>query len=365
MQILPISNFNIASMSCLGLLFDTDLPSEGTRSISDIFNDSLTFRNLVRTLPATAPWRHQYAPSIVSTFVTTNFRPTQYEFIQSDGFGAGFNGATRIIPRISVHPFDERLPATHKAQYNEAVASAILAHRSDMAGLNPTVPAHYADDRLLPTYHKTDEGWWIAFEYDFGAPIILTSLINVQYGLVGTSPTAGSMVAGPTNTWLQALVNDQWVDVINMSTTLRPPYTYYGVGYALPSTVTAQKFRVVNKTVAWPWDVAGFWPNTLNFYGKYASTKPRVLGPIKSCVVLNLMSGAYVGSTVWNFSVPALAATVRGRYVPQIWFKVTDDIKQATASDIIVAEPVWDNIKLDYPLPYIRLKAGPLLGRAV
>jgi len=365
MQILPISNFNIATMSSLGLLFDTDLPSDGTRSVSELFNDFLTFRNLVRTMPTTAPWRHQYTPSSISGFAATNFKPIQTEFDQAAGFGAGFNGATRVIPRVTVHPMDDRLPSTHKAQYNEAVAYAILAHRTDLAALNPTVPHHAGDDRLLPTYYKTEEGYWIAFEYDFGAPFLLKSLVNVQFGVIGTTPSSGAMVAGPANTWLQALIGDTWTDVYNLSAKLRPPYPYYSVGAVLPSTVTAQKFRVVNKTVEWPWDPTGFWPFDLNFYGNYVDVKPRSLGKIKSCVVINTMPTAYAATTMWNFNTPALQTSILGRYISQAWFKVTDDIKQTTQSDILVAEAAWDSIKVEYPLPYIRLKANPLLGSAV
>lgn len=358
MELFPYQAANVASLFSLGLLYDTDVPANGERGIHSTFNDAITIRLLQKTPMSTAPFRWQYTPVSASTFVGNNFYPAWVELNVPFGYGAAINALTRIIPKVRLPALDNRFAAT-VGKYNESVATTILAHKMGNYGSQFSVNTSLY---LSPQYNLTEAGNWLIAEYDFGAEMELKGLVGVSVG--GT--VSSLMVLGSSNTWLQAYVNGQWVDAVDCYTNVRTVTNWSPVAYTLPTTVKAQKFRLINKTVAWPWSTTGHYPFSLQFYGNYTGVKPRTLGKYKHMSVLNLIASAsYANSTQWHFNWPALEATVAGRYFGMTHFTVTDDVKLSASNDIVMLDTTYNTALGEAPVPTFRVKQDALVGRGV
>lgn len=359
MELFPYQAANTASVFSLGLLFDTDVPANGERDIHSTFNDAIAIRLLQKTPMSTAPFRWQYTPQAApSNFLGTNFYPAWIEFSGASSYGTSINAMTRIIPKVRLPALDNRFAATVNG-YNESVAITILAHK---IGTHTTQFSSAGSAALSPQYNLTEAGNWLVAEYDFGAEMELKGLVGISVG----GAVSSLMVLGAQGTWLQAYVNGQWVDAVDCYANIRTSANWSPVAYTLPATVKAQKFRLINKTTAWPWSTTGHYPFSLQFYGNYTGVKPRTLGKYKHLSVLNLMySSSYTNSTMWNFNEPAAPATVAGRYFGMTHFTITDDIKLATSNDIVMMDATYSTALGEAPIPTFRVKQDALVGRGV
>lgn len=359
MELFPYQAANTASVFSLGLLFDTDVPANGERGIHSTFNDAITIRLLQKTPMSAAPFRWQYTPMMnPSNFLGNNFYPAWIEFSGSLGYGAAINAMQRVVPKVRLPALDNRFAGTVNS-FNESVAITILAHKMGTIQTQfSTSTANY----LSPQYNLTEAGNWLIAEYDFGAEMEVKGLVGVSIGATVTS----LMVFATPGTWLQAYVNGQWVDAVDCYANIRSVSNWAAVAYVLPASVKAQKFRLINKTVAWPWSTTGHYPFSLQFYGNYTGVKPRTLGKYKHLSVLNLMySSSYTNSTAWNFNAPAAPATVAGRYFGMTHFTITDDIKLAASNDIVMLDATYSTAFGEAPIPTFRVKQDALVGRGV
>lgn len=358
MELFPYQSANVASVFSLGLLYDTDVPAGGERGIHSTFNDAIAIRLFQKQPVSVAPFRWQFTPVTASTFLSTNFYPAWVEINGTFGYGAAINALTRIIPKVRLPALDTRFPAT-VGKYNESVATTILAHKMGTVGTQFSVSTNLY---LSPQYNLTEAGNWLIAEYDFGAEMEVKGLVGVSIGATVTS----LMVLGTNGTWLQAYVDGQWVDAVDCYANVRTTSNWSAVAYTLPTSIKAQKFRLINKTVAWPWSTTGHYPFSLQFYGNYTSTKPRTLGKYKHMSVLNLMANAsYANSTQWHFNWPAQEATVAGRYFSMTHFTVTDDLKQAGSYDVLMPDTTYSIALGEPPVPMFRVKQDAIVGRGV
>ena len=358
MELFPYQSANVASVFSLGLLYDTDVPAGGERGIHSTFNEAIALRLFQKQSVNGAPYRWQFTPVTASTFLGTNFYPAWIEFSGALGYGAAINALTRIVPKVRLPALDARFANT-VSNYNESVAVTILAHKMGTAGTQfSTGTGNY----LSPQYSLTEAGNYLIAEYDFGAEMELKALVGISVG----ATVASLMVLGTANTWLQAYVDGQWVDAVDCYTNVRTTSNYSPVAYTLPTTIKAQKFRLINKTGSWPWSTTGHYPFSLQFYGNYTGTKPRTLGKYKHMSVLNLMHNAsYANSTAWNFNVPAASATVAGRYFGMTHLTITDDIKQASSYDLLMPDTTYSTALGEAPVPMFRVKQDAIVGRGV
>lgn len=358
MELFPYQAANIASVFSLGLLYDTDVPANGERGIHSTFNDAIAIRLFQKQPASTAPFRWQFNPVTASTFLSTNFYPAWVEFSGSLGYGAAINALMRIVPKVRLPALDARFATTVNA-YNESVAVTILAHKM---GTTQTQFSVNTGNYLSPQYSLTEAGNWLMAEYDFGAEMELKGLVGVNIG----AGVASLMPLGTQGTVLQALIGDVWTDAVDIYANVRTTSNYSPVAYSLPATIKAQKWRLINKTVAWPWSTTGHYPFSLQFYGNYTGTKPRTLGKYKHMSILNLMANAsYANSTPWNFNLPAVAATVAGRYFGMTHLTVTDDLKLGASTDIVMPDTNYSITFGEAPVPTFRIKQDALVGRGV
>lgn len=359
MELFPYQAVNTASVFSLGLLFDTDVPANGERGIHSTFNDAIAIRLLQKTPMSTAPYRWQYTPMInTSTFLGTNFYPAWVEFSGNLGYSAALNAMQRVVPKVRLPALDNRFASTVNA-FNESVAITILAHKMGTMGTQFTISTSAA---LSPQYNLTEAGNWLVAEYDFGAEMEVKGIVGASIG----GNVSSLMLFGTQGTWLQAYVDGQWVDAVDCYANIRSVTNWVATAYTLPTSVKAQKFRVINKTVAWPWSTLGHYPFSLQFYGNYTGVKPRTLGKYKHLSVLNLINSAsYANSTLWNFNLPAAAATVAGRYFGMTHFTITDDIKLASSNDIVMLDATYSTTFGEAPIPTFRVKQDALVGRGV
>lgn len=357
MELFPYASMNVASYTCLGVLHESDVPAGGERGIHSTLNDALAVRLLVKTPLAAAPYRYQYLPlSGIANWSNTNFLPAWIEFNQVWGYGVTTNALTRIVPKVRFAALDQRNGAT-VSYYNEAIATAILAHKM---GTLVTFTNNLTN-LMGSQYSVTAEGWWLDAEYDFGAEIELKGLVGISIGASSTS----LMPLGTSQTYLQAFINNAWVDVIHTYDNLRTSGNWSPVAYVLPATVKAQKFRVVNKAATWPWST-GHYPYSLQFYANYTGTKPRTLGKAKHMSVLSLFSGTtFSNGTQWQFNFPAAPATVLSRYFGMTHFTITDDIKQAASYDIYMSDATYNVAFGELSVPSFRTKIDAIVGRGV
>ena len=358
MELFPYQSANVASVVSLGLLYDTDVPAGGERGIHSTFNDAIAIRLFQKQLVIGAPFRWQFTPVTASTFLGTNFYPAWIEFNGSFGYGAAINSLTRIVPKVRLPALDARFANT-VSNYNESVAVTILAHKMGTAG---TQFSSGTGNYLSPQYNLTEAGNYLIAEYDFGAEMELKGLVGISIGAAVTS----LMVLGTANTWLQAYVDGQWVDAVDCYANVRTIANWSPIAYNLPTSIKAQKFRLINKSVVWPWTTLGHYPFSLQFYGNYTGTKPRTLGKYKHMSVLNLMHvSGYVNGTPWNFNVPAAAPTVAGRYFGMTHLTITDDIKQASSYDLLMPDTTYSPALGEAPVPTFRVKQDAIVGRGV
>lgn len=357
MQILPIDNFSINVMSCLGLLFDKAAPASGEYDVQKMFNEAVAIRGFSRSLPTTAPWRHLYMPTQHDGFNDSGFLPS----LMVHGPEKGMTYVkSHAVPLIKLPALDQRSPAGAVQAYQEATASCIMAHKL------PNTNGQYTTNGgmiLSCSYNKTEEDYWLLAEYDFVSEYRVENLVIASVG----STAGAAMVTYNQNTFLQALVNGQWVDVVDAYANLRTTSNWGVVPYTLPAAVSATKFRLVNKAVANPFASSGYYPFCLHFYGDYVGAAPRTsVAKFNHMVLLNLQNAAYNKVNAFDFNTPASRATVLGRYLSQTLLTITDDVKQTATYDIYMQDASYvGSTSMPPALPSFRMKGRCLSGRAV
>lgn len=362
MELFPYTGLNYASTMCLGLVHDSDVPADGERGIHSTFNDAIGVRLLQRTTLTAAPYRMLYQPVAASSnFLTTNFYPAWIEISQDKsnfGYGAAINSLTRIVPKVRLPALDQRNAGVVN-YYNEGIATSIMAHKMGQASGSQFMTN--VTNLVGSQYSVTAEGWWLDAEYDFGAEIELKAFVGISIG----ASSITLMALATQQTYIQALINGVWTDVIHTYDSLRTSTNWSPVSYTLPASVKAQKFRVVNKAAAWPWQT-GHYPYSLQFYGNYTGVKPRTIGKAKHMSVLSLYSGtSYVTTTQWQLTWPAAPATVLSRYFQMTHFTITDDLTQIGVADIYMPDATYNMAFGDLPLPTFRAKVDSIVGRGV
>lgn len=359
MELYPFQSMNAASNICLGLLYDTDAPENGEKSLHSAINDAIALRLFQRTSVALPSARWQYQPVSVSAFDTLRFLPAWIESNGvANGYGSAFSTKTRIIPKIKLPALDARFASTVNT-YLEAVAACLLSHRIVLSG---DYPLASITNNLSPQYNLTTEGWYLCAEYDFGAEIELGALAGYSSG----ATVASQMVLGTQQTYLQAQVNGIWTDVIHTYDSLRTTGNNVAVTYELPTKVKAQKFRLVNKAVTWPWSTSGHYPFGIQFYATYTGQKPRTLGKFKHMTVLHLQAlASYNAGTTWAFNWPAATTTVQSRYCSMVHLTITDDVKQAANFDINMLDTTYNTALGPVPVPAFRVQLASVIGRGV
>lgn len=357
MQIYPYNSLNYTPMINVAFVFDTDIPESGQRSVHSLVNDSITVRLLTRTyLPNAVNVKQAYmfTPlSDPSAFGVNKFYPAWQQLPVS--LSTIFSTIPRVIPKVRLAPYDAR--NNNLATYNESVTMTVLGHRLTDLNSRITTSVQYS---VGNTYNRTEENYVQIAEYDFGAEIDLQAL-------VGFSMTTSSVFAQAEN-WLQALIDDKWVDAVNI--TAASPLSWAAVTYTIPvaQRKKAQKFRLVNKAASPVSHVLAPAPFGLFFYGTYtAGVSPRTLGKFKSMAVLPIMNGSsYVPTTVWNYNFPVASTTPNGRYMSQTHLSITDDVKQAATKDLFMSDPTWTHgSTLEMPIPSFRVVPKCITGRAV
>ncbi|AWY08361.1 hypothetical protein HOT49_gp084 [Erwinia phage vB_EamM_Alexandra] len=363
MELFPYANLNMGSVISLGLLYDTDAPENGEKSLHSAINEAIALRMFVRSGLTTSPGRLQYLPYAAPGFDTARLYPAWIELTSSalnQGYMAPLKTKTRIIPKIKLPPLDARFAGTANT-YLEGIATCMLAHRTGITGDSFLV--NMAGHNLSSQYNLTQEGWFLCAEYDFGAEIELGSFAAFSMG----AAAAAQMILGTQQTYIQALVDDVWTDVIHTYDNLRTTANNTVVLYDLPNTFKAQKFRLVNKAVTWPWGTTGFYPFALQFYGTYTGIKPRTLGKFKHMTALQLQwASSYVNTSGWTFNVPAAPATVQSRYCTMSHYSITDDLKQAANFDILMQKAQYNLTTFGLvDVPTFRVKLSTIVGRGV
>lgn len=360
MQIYPYNTLNYTQMLAVGFVFDTDIPESGQRSIHSLVNDSITARLFTRTYVANTinvKQAYQYIPTTdTSGFGVNKFYPTWQQLPVS--LSTIFSTIPRVIPKVRLAPYDAR--NNNLAAYNESVTMTVLGHRLTDLNSRITSSALYS---IVNTYNRTEENYVQIAEYDFGAEI-------EPQALVGFSMANSSVFAQAEN-WLQALIDDKWVDAVNITAAFTVSTVNWGAAtYTIPvaQRKKAQKFRLVNKAASPVSNVLAPAPFGLFFYGTYtAGVSPRTLGKFKSMAVLPIMNGSsYVPATVWNYNFPVANTTPNGRYMSQTHLSITDDVKQAATKDLFMSDPTWTHgSTLETPIPSFRVVPKCITGRAV
>lgn len=356
MDIIPFANLQSGNAQYLGLLYDTDVPAGGEKGIHTAFNEAIGMRLLNMTRIG-QPVASQMVPSTTTTLVGNNFIPSWIETVPKSAPASMPAGAKRIVPKVRFAPIDQRF-ATQARYYNESVAVGMIGHHMDAVAAFSS-----SGNRVLSTsYNVTTEGWWLIAEYDFGAEIELKSLLGTNCG----STNNVYMLFNTTQTVLQALVGDVWTDALDLYANMRLTSNYGSSNAALPTSVKAQKFRIVNKNATFPWLTVGHYPFGLHFFGNYTGTKPRTLGKYKHMTLLHVMpNSAYSTSVEWVFNYPTDVATVLGRYCSMIHVAITDDLSQAGYADIYMRDATYAPQYTEVPLPAFKIKAASLKGRGV
>ncbi|QYW04072.1 hypothetical protein pEaSNUABM46_00088 [Erwinia phage pEa_SNUABM_46] len=358
MEILPYNPLLSGNAQYFGLLYDTDAPADGEKGIHSAFNEAVAMR-LFNMARIGSPIASQFTPSISSTtFSGNNFVPSWIETVPRNSAITVPAGAKRIVPKVRFAPIDQRF-STQAQYYNEAVAAAMIAHHFDSI-----VAFSTSGNRTLSTiYNTTAEGWWLCAEYDFGAEIELKSILGTTCG----STNSTYMITNTQQTILQAQVDGQWIDAVDVFAATRVSTNYGSNHYVLPASVKAQKFRVVNKNPTFPWSTVGHYPFGLHFFGNYTTTKPRTLGKYKHMTMLHVIPAAgYTTATEWSFNYPAAITTVLGRYCSMFHVTITDDLTKAATSDIYMRDATYTLDKFtDVPVPAFKVRADAIVGRGV
>lgn len=325
MKILPLALAQQASRFYQAMFLDGALPSPLAYTMQDLFNKALTTKWYARTIASAPIGSFVFTPTDRSASATCGAtNAAQTSVVQSDGRRRLFADmrVSGRLPRIAANQ-------TLLASYADWIHNTLMWNRSDI-GYYPATPLYM---RPADTY-ITDEGYGIVAQYDFGAAVTVNSLGSLTQQNSNNYNVFPSVKTANDN-FVQALVGSAWTDVAHCTDNLTTVSSTAEKLYVLPTAVTAQKWRIVNKkgpgnqvNAAYGW--VQF---CLNFYGQYASgTDFRTVPEIGHIVLVGGGPNAAAGFS----TTEGIAGTNYSNNYAGYGFSVTKDLAQAGVADVFM-----------------------------
>lgn len=325
MKILPLAMAQATARYYQALFLDGALPNPITYSMQDLFNKTLTTKMYQRSLGGTPAGSFVFTPiDRVAANVCGATYPAQTSAMLADG-------RRRLFPDMRVSP---RLPrisanATLLRDYADWVHNVLMWSRADV-GYYPSTSLY-----MRPTdSYVSDEGYGIVAQYDFGAAVTVSSLASLTQ-LNNNSFNVFPSVKTSNDNWVQALIGTVWTDVASCTDNLSTVSSTTEKVYTLPATVTAQKWRIVNKKgIGNQTGTSNGWVQfCLNFYGQYASGTDFRAAPDIGHMVL--VGGGSSASSAFTTTEGANTLNYSNNYAAY-GFSVTKDLAQASAVDMFL-----------------------------
>lgn len=325
MKILPLLHAQQATRYYQAMFLDGALPNPLAYTMQDLYNKTLTTKWYVRTIAQAPVGSYVFTPADrTAANVCGAVYPAQTSALQSDG-------RRRLFPDMRV---SGRLPriaanATLLASYADWVHNTLMWNRADI-GYYPSSAMYM---RPADTY-ATEEGYGIIAQYDFGAAVTVTSLGSQTMQNSNNYNVFPSVKTSNDNV-VQALVGSVWTDVASCTDNLAVTTANAEKPYTLPSAVTAQKWRIINKKGLGNQVNAsyGFVQFSLNFYGQYASgTDFRTVPEIGHMV---LVGGGSAASANFSTTEQMAAVNYSNNYATY-GFSLTKDLAQAGVQDVFM-----------------------------
>lgn len=325
MKILPLTTAQATARYYQAMFLDGALPNPITYTMQDLFNKALTTKMYQRSLAGSPAGGFVFTPQDrTAANVCGATYPAQTSAVLSDG-------RRRLFPDMRVSP---RLPriaanATLLASYADWVHNCLMWNRAD-AGYYPSTTLY-----MRPTdQYVSDEGYGIVAQYDFGAAVTVSSLAsltqqnNNNYNVFPSAKTTN-------DNWVQALVGTTWTDVASCTDNLSTSSPTVERVYTLPATVTAQKWRIVNKKgVANQANASYGWNQfSLNFYGQYASGTDFRAAPDIGHMVL--VGGGPNASASFTTTEGVNTINYSNNYAAY-GFSMTKDLAQSASFDLFM-----------------------------
>lgn len=326
MKILPIYQNTPTVM--YGAFMEGNLPNPLNYDMQTVLNNMLSGRAFIQT--QIGGGQHSLVPN--TTSLQSSPAPA-WTTVQ------GYRGK-RVLPKVTFASYStvyQDLVDTGiaSAQYQlDMLFATILWHRcastTSAIQMPCTSPASGAS---VPTVkNKNAEGSWTLAEYDFGADVVINALTSI------TQTTANNNLFANTAAnllFLQVQQGSSWVDVTNLVTNLFQTSGNSEKYYQLPATVQGRRFRIVSKAATNPFFI-GVGTFALHFYGDYAAgSAPRTLGKVQHVVMFPHGFGTAYG-------IPAMSQAMNvnsyGRWFPHYGLTITDDVKQASSYDLLIAD---------------------------
>lgn len=329
MKLAPI--YSNITQQLYGAFMEGALPATLNYDLQTVLNNMVTARSFTATpsaglltaVPNTVP-AYQVSPAPAWTTVQ------------------GYRGK-RVLPKLSFPTYSSDYNTLLAAQPNlsniglqlDNIFFTTLIHRCSSTTAATTIPCAASSSVSLPMPRvQNTDGSWTMVEYDFGADVTINSLAALTYASGANNIFSGSAA---NMLFLQVQNGSSWTDVTNMTTNLALSTVGSEKYYALPSTVSGRRFRIVTKaaSVSTQWS-SGFSEFALHFYGDYnTGASPRTLAKIGHMVGFMFNNASTYGTTVaisnpfgYNF----------GRIFNHFGLSVTDDLKLASANDILIPD---------------------------
>ena len=325
MKILPLTLAQATTRYYQAMFLDGALPNPLAYTMQDLYNKTLTTKWYLRQLPGSPGGATIFLPQDRSAAnVCGAVYPAQTSAVQSDG-------RRRLFADMRVSPRLPRIAANGSLlkDYADWVHNCLMWNRADV-GYYPSTSLY-----MRPTdQYVTDEGYGIIAQYDFGSAVTVSSLGSLTQ-LNSNNYNVFPSVKTTNDNWVQALVGTTWTDVASCTTDLTTVSSTAEKLFTLPATVTAQKWRIVNKkgpgnqgNAFWGW--VQF---SLNFYGQYASgTDFRAVPEIGHMV---MVGGGTSAAAAFTTTEGANTVNYSNNYAAY-GFSITKDLAQAAANDVFL-----------------------------
>lgn len=323
MRILPI-NMNYAAQMMYGAFMETVMPNPVNYDMQDVLNNMVSSR--VFTQNAGAGGVQTLTPMSYPSYQTSP--APAWTTVQ------GFRGK-RVLPKVKL-PYSDQyadinwaLPAMQGQL--DVIMSTILNHRVASTASATTLAANPSASSGMVLPAKNSDGTWTVAEYDFGAEVSINAAASVSltttYNILATNATI--------NLWLQVQSGNVWTDVTNVTTNISSNSANVEKYFQFPTNVVGRKFRLVSKATTFPLSAIGSF--YIHFYGDYTSgTSPRTLTKVQHVVMMPLTNATtYTGSPVMSTSYTIYSY---GRLFAHYALSVSDDIKLAASTDVIVSD---------------------------
>lgn len=347
MKILPLAVGQQTTRYYQGMFLEGALPNPLAYSMQDLFNKALTTKWYLRSVVSSPAGTFTFNPQdrIPSNVCGATY-PAQTSAVLSDGRRRLFADmrVSGRLPRVSAN-------AALLKDYADWIHNTLMWNRADL-GYYPSATLFM---RPTDTY-VTDEGYGIIAQYDFGSAVAVSSLgslsqtNNNNYNVFPTIKTQNDNV-------VQALVGSTWQEVADCTADLSVASTTSEKVFVLPATVTAQKWRIVNKKgpanqVSTSYGWAQF---CLNFYGQYASGTD--FRPVPEIGHLVLVGGGTNAATSFTTTEGVNTINYSNNYATY-GFSLTKDLAQAGTFDVFMSSLSFTpGIEINPPVIYATMRS--------